>query len=310
LLIAARLTNALSRIAATSVSGLRPRILNPSTSTPLHHRARRRRKHGERHHTSLAERKMKMAYHRYNPNQPRVPKGHADAGQWTDGGHSQNPRMQTAFAPSPFFQLGGRLLGGLVGRGPQKGIEAGLALFAALSADNDRDKRAIITFKAREYHRDETSYFDLEGVRLLNRNEVKNICQKLDDVQKRTDEAVARVNALRLNLRPADYGTKVHHELKLDINTPTKNPDFAAEISFLKTVDETGKQPEEPKYGTAGSIRIDVFEKARDDTVCVYDIKTGRSGLSRRRMAATARTVLKKHGAVRRIIVTEIRPTP
>ena len=27
--------------------------------------------------------------HRYNPNQPRVPAGHSDGGQWTDGNHGQ-----------------------------------------------------------------------------------------------------------------------------------------------------------------------------------------------------------------------------
>ena len=81
-----------------------------------------------------------------------------------------------------------------------------------------------------------------------------------------------------------------------------RNPNFRAEVSLLKGL------ADDATYGAKGSIRIDVFENVGNGTVCVYDIKTGRSGLSPARMAEIATTVLAAYPGTRRIIVSEIRP--
>lgn len=52
---------------------------------------------------------------------------------------------------------------------------------------------------------------------------------------------------------PTQFGTAVHVGLKRQIDA-LFDPDFRAEFSALKTLDET--------YGAQGSIRIDVFEYA------------------------------------------------
>jgi hypothetical protein len=62
-------------------------------------------------------------------------------------------------------------------------------------------------------------------------------------------------------------------------------------------------------YGTLGSIRIDVHERAANNTACVYDIKTGKSGLSGSRFAEIARTVLLNQPSAQRVIVIDERPT-
>ena len=62
------------------------------------------------------------------------------------------------------------------------------------------------------------------------------------------------------------------------------------------------------RYGEKGSIRVDVLENRGNGTVCVYDIKTGQSGLSPARMAEIAGTVFRTYAGTKRIIVTEIRP--
>jgi hypothetical protein len=36
---------------------------------------------------------MPYRYH-YDPHQPRVPAGHSDGGQWTEGGFGADPRIQ------------------------------------------------------------------------------------------------------------------------------------------------------------------------------------------------------------------------
>ena len=69
----------------------------------------------------------------------------------------------------------------------------------------------------------------------------------------------------------------------------------------------TGKPKIPP--GAKGSVRVDVLEDAGDKTICVYDIKTGRRGLSFPRMVELADHVADHYGADYQIIVTEVRPT-
>jgi hypothetical protein len=97
------------------------------------------------------------------------------------------------------------------------------------------------------------------------------------------------------------FGTAVHTHLKRQIDA-LADPNFRAEVSHLKS------RSEEVRYGTTGSVRIDVLENAGGGTVCVYDIKTGVSGLSTARMGEIARVALKHFPNTRRIIVSEIRP--
>jgi hypothetical protein len=274
-----------------------------------------------------------MAYHRYNPNQPRVPAGHPDGGQWTDGGYRQNPRIQTAFLrgrTSPFFELGARVRSLLARRAAEKNIEAGLALFAALSLENSRDKRAVITLKAREYHGDKTGAFDLEGVFLLDRERIKDICKRLEDVQRFTDEGASAAARKEPVLNPREFGNEVHKYVEIKVNAEGK-PNFLAEKSIEKTKDDGatggGKETEPADVKTERtrggnsikvdgdkrekrSIRVDVYEKVKDKTVCVYDIKTGRRGLDFARRVEIIQTIFRKFGKdVRRIILMEIRPT-
>ena len=190
--------------------------------------------------------------HHYNPNQPRVPKGHSTGGQWTDGNHSQatileegdrtdggyakDTLVQQAFlAPAPF------LVPPVV-----QALQSALTLFAALSALNNADRRAAIVFKAREYHADSSGGLILHSVRVLDRDEVKDNCPKLEDVQKLTDKAAAEVQKDGASLKPSAYGTAVHKYIENKINglggtDKPDDPNFMAEPSFLKTYEETGE---------------------------------------------------------------------
>ncbi|QND52206.1 hypothetical protein HB779_10000 [Phyllobacterium sp. 628] len=65
--------------------------------------------------------------------------------------------------------------------------------------------------------------------------------------------------------------------------------------------------PDKIRRGKKGSIRIDVLEKVHQQMVCVYDIKTGRSGLSPARIGEISKSVAKHFGAANFTII-EIRP--
>jgi hypothetical protein len=266
----------------------------------------------------------------YDPNQPRVPTGHRDGGQWTGGGSGlldailglgggdlaatnrlgqsiAGAETHQAFAPG--FADPRRLI-------VQKTIEAGLALFAWLSARNSRQQQAIIEFKTHghEYVRDDASgsQFELRGVRLLTQEEVKKVCEKLKTVQRLTDDAVSSTLRHRNEMSPTQYGTAIHTYVSHAIGKA--NPDFKAEASLLKLQEEMKEngvvyRGNWTDYGIKNSIRIDVFEKRDEQTVCVYDIKTGRSGLSPARRAAILAHVHGTYPGATHIVIAEVRPT-
>ncbi len=64
-----------------------------------------------------------------------------------------------------------------------------LSIFAALSARNTRQQRAIFEFNARQFLKDPNGELNRADVDRLNRDQVKKICGRLEDVQKDTDDA-------------------------------------------------------------------------------------------------------------------------
>ena len=237
--------------------------------------------------TRLEYESIKREYYgrKYDPNQPRVPAGEAGGGQWMREG--DNPS-----SVQPIFHDPRRLA-------VRKAIEAGLAFYTWLSARNGRDSQAIITFNASEFKPDGRGELDLSDVKLLDRDKVDAACPRLGEVQNRTDVAAGAIRRSGRHLPPAEFGTAVHSNLKKQIEA-LDDPDFRAEVSYVKNKEEN--------YGRKDSIRIDVLENVGDGTVCVYDIKTGRKGLSVARTTEIALNVFKAYPGTQRFIVSEIRP--
>jgi hypothetical protein len=252
----------------------------------------------------------------YDPNQPRVAAGHSDGGQWTAAGegtareqnNGERPQLAQFPLPDTYPMRPDTLPMRPPVRPPGPPIVALLALFAALSAENSPEQRAIFEFNARRFRRDSQDALDHANVDILNREQVENECKKLDKVQRKTDKAVDTVNnriaTTGVHMSPSQFGTAVHKDLKDQIAS-LNDPNFRAEVSYWK-------MKEDKVYGRPGSIRVDVLERADGNVVCVYDIKTGqsrRSGLTPARMLEIARNVLSAYPDARHVIVTEVRPT-
>lgn len=137
------------------------------------------------------------------------------------------------------------------------------------------------------------------SVRSLTSAEVESICPRFADVQERTDRLTQDVDRRSPLLNGALRGTMVHSLLKSEIQS-LDDPTYRAEISYLKSIEET--------YGTAGSVRVDVLEKTNEKTICVYDVKTGKRGLTIARTIEIAKEVHTAFGGVSSVIVTEVRP--
>ena len=141
----------------------------------------------------------------------------------------------------------------------------------------------MFSFNAREYQPGETPNNAAIWVGQLTKNETDAACPRHAEVQERTDYA-ADVTTREGNTwwSATLYGTAVHENLKAQIKA-LDDPNLLAETSYIKSRDAG--------YGERGSVRIDVLENVGNGTVCVYDIKTGKSGLTTARTAEIANEV-------------------
>jgi hypothetical protein len=208
------------------------------------------------------------------------------AAVWTENGPEPVPLVQQAFLPA--------IAGAAVVAGEAGLVEFGLAaaaaiLFTWLSVRNGPDGTAVLAFKAVEYRKEENRKGEIEAawVGRLNREEVKKACGQLDDVQRRTDEAVDEVRKEGEYNGPADFGTKVHKRIADGIDVDG-GPNYIAEVSLEKSkmeaddqqplnVDEDDAKSRTKRgrlYGKLNTVRIDVLENRPElSTVCVYDPK-------------------------------------
>jgi len=217
---------------------------------------------------------------------------------WTDNGPAPLATVQPAYLTPLQSPI-------------QKGIEAAAAvLFTWLSSRNGPDSTAVLTLPAQQFRIGDDRKFNPLNVRQLSAEELEKACPLHDKVQEKTNEAAGAVNRTNYSSAAA-YGTAVHMALQEKIKE-LGLANLRPEVSLLKTLQETGELPrgeaQETRYGTKGSIRVDVLENTKHNMVCVYDIKTGIVGLIPTRIIEIARTVYLRYPHTRGIVVIEMRP--
>ena len=122
----------------------------------------------------------------------------------------------------------------------------------------------------------------------------------MDEVLKNTPPKPRETNS--------QYGTRIHKKLERAIEESDDFPGMKPEVSF--TVDKP-----DARYGTDGSIRVDVIEDFGNGTACIYDYKLGKAVLRPGRMLDIAQKTFESQraiskddpGKIRRIIMTEVR---
>ncbi len=194
---------------------------------------------------------------------------------------------------------------GLIGGAGLLGLALGLYSWFASTAT--KGQKPAFAYAAKEYGRptDATATVPLY-VGQLDDEEAENVCPNVQSVQDWTNTATHQARLKGPYSSPAVFGTAVHTRLKALIGKlePWEIPEgsvFSAEKSLMKTRDEA--------LGIKGSTRIDVFEDQGNLTICVYDIKTGVSGLSAKRLAEIAGRVYRNFPDALRIVILEVRPT-
>ena len=228
------------------------------------------------------------------------------ASEWTKDGPEALPTVQQAFLPA---------LAPLVPPTVAT-IELGLVLFTWLATRNLVDSVPVLSVPSWVFRPDAEDKSRTVFAGRVENEKLKDACPRYDDVQRFTDNAARATK--RANFRnAAEYGTAVHSEVQDAVEKDTKG-DLSAEVSLLKTLEETGEPPKQPekepgerqktRWGKKGSLRIDVLENTKNGMVCVYDIKTGKRGLSARRTAEIARAVYLRYPGASGFIITEMRP--
>ncbi len=221
---------------------------------------------------------------------------------WTKDGPRSLPVGELAFL-GPAVGAGAGLAARLGPAVARAVTTAGLALFAWLSGRKDPNRTAVFAFKAAKYEKSgPDGQGELSWVGYLKRDELDDVCKKLPFVQRFTDEAVDEVRKDKQYNGPASFGSRVHKVIA-DKVKDVGDPDFRPEVSVMKSKAAA-------KYGEEGSVRIDAYENHRKiSTVCVYDPKTGKRGLSFPRMTDLAKGALVLFQYVpRHFIVIEVRP--
>jgi hypothetical protein len=248
----------------------------------------------------------------YDPNQPSVPRGHGDGGQWTHDGRgvetiARHADGQGAEMITRQANLLPVVAAVAAGTAAIQRLRAGLALFSALSAVNTANDHAILELRAREYRRAGQRGLRLVAVAVLTQEQLKEVCKSFDDVQDYANRAAAETPNKEFFRNAGAYGSAVHKRFKdiidgdrlrrFQSNKPELRTEYSSAEGFF------GKA----RYGEKGSKRTDALE-ADKSTGCIYELKTLDAIASWPRMHEYAQHMAKNFPHVNRIIVTQVKP--
>ena len=183
-------------------------------------------------------------------------------------------------------------------------VELALALYAAYlsSKDDERFGTTVLGLTANEYSPDPNEGNEIKTIYVgrVDQTTLDAACRENRTVEALTEEAVRSVRAGEPHPNVGDFGTRVHAYVAERVNA-FKRPDFVAEYSL----DDEGN---DVNYGKPGSVRYDVFERTSINTICAYDIKTGKASLTVKRTAALIKAALLRYPKTTRVIVIQVKP--
>jgi hypothetical protein len=136
-------------------------------------------------------------------------------------------------------------------------------------------------------------------IRDLSQDEANDACPALPEVQAETSSSYANVRVQNPDATPQEIGNLVHEEVAAAFKD---QPGFKVKAGFLdgKSL-PTGLR-------VAGSSFLDVLHDVGNGTICIYDIKTGISGLGSRQIYQYWSEAKQAFVYARRIYILEVRP--
>jgi hypothetical protein len=209
--------------------------------------------------------------HGYDPNQPRVPAGHPDGGQWTEmGRHTRavtpvnKPHDHQAFFGG--FAHGDRHFDGTDARAFSRinyaavGDQGGTQPNVEVQRINSADARHPLA-----WHR----YAELRGPSAEDERAVEETTEILTNLLVRVNGAAARIPGLTARL----YGIRVHTDFAIAVKA-LKLPPHLRNLTL--EVEQSFDRSGSARYGQPKSIRTDVIlRNTRGVIIAIFDVKTG-----------------------------------
>jgi hypothetical protein len=212
----------------------------------------------------LAKAQLRAALKKYSPNQPRVPAGNPDGGQWTSDGGNGSP-AESAERAGRTSETRTRYAALETGTRTDTStgmddVAAGASPRGNTSTGSSQDQYAAITVER----------YDRTGDQLIDRT-----TDILFQTLLRYADLVDRAQVLLGKAGPALYGTLVHVGFAIDVraqNLPGIGQDG---------VEQSFSAEDVVKYGANGSVRTDVIMKdASGQVIAIWDVKTGNAELT------------------------------
>lgn len=154
-----------------------------------------------------------------------------------------------------------------------------------------------------DFEPDPDKKFPVVWVGKVDQQTLNQFCPHNQEVQDVTDKATRRLTELNPNLNKTRLGSLIHFDIGQTF-IGRDYPEIAVEFSLDKS---TGR---EVFYGKKDSVRVDLYEWAPDEMVCVYDPKTGDKGLEFDRALVLARAAKRHFPQSRGVIMIQVRPHP
>jgi len=196
----------------------------------------------------------------FNPNQPRVPAGNSDGGQWThEGGTSRinDGRVISDAMPDNDWMPGAQYAAGP--KGP-------------------RDRLPPLHIP--KLGQSEVSPYHAGQVTIEN-----NAQTGLSTIDENT-EKFRKIIEKVVNSRGEGYGPEYGKQLHYDFGDAVKSAIRSGELRGNIKVEHTFPEAREIRYGSKGSIRTDVvLRNELGEVVAIYDLKTGGAYLDAKRVA-------------------------
>ncbi|MBZ9656802.1 hypothetical protein [Phyllobacterium lublinensis] len=281
---------------------------------------------------------------KYDPNQPRVPAGHPDGGQWTDGNGAIDPVLtgatlaQGASKPgnsswigraeqigrqidreiplraivrsNPVIRSATSLLSFLKAPELEYPLAEAVQQYNAVATAEDPYVVPILSLRAKQFTKGDSDAKVWASVREVDRETVNKFCPEYFTVQTVVNKIATSMGALPEGGSPQGYGLAFHLGVELEINLIGEGRLYP-ELYIKKPRDGAPDEyyHERIKRKERDTVGLDIYEPVGDDLACIYDVKTGRTGFDDRRMELLSRSAAKKFPNVKHFFLIEVRPT-
>lgn len=280
---------------------------------------------------------------KYDTDQPRVPPGHPDGGQWTNGSGGIDPIVTGAtlgdsvsqpgnnswigrteqFArqidreiplpaivrSNPIIRSAASLLSFLKTPELEYPLAEALQQYNAIVATEDPYVVPFIAMRANQCAKDETKIW--ASVCEVDKDTVCKFCPSHWEIQIIANNIASTIGPMSSYRSPQNYGTQFHLRAA-NVVRGLGDPTLIAELYLMAPLEGAPASYYRNDVGTreAGSLGLDVYEEVGTDLTCIYDFKTGKTALDATRMGNFAYSSTKTFPDTKQFFVIEIKPRP